>query len=328
MPVVLVLFCIALVVTFLGLFLTPRSQARPARDEYTVIPREKRMVGTSPKVGRARERWVDEVETGTGVIPLKVRANRTQERAQIPRPQAARPRVTKSASIALKGGLWGGMGSWKAVVPGLVAVVVLGFYLLNMSLPRPLLWVPAFFGASSAQATSASPTPTLQPLYGASQHLTRLNQLDSAQYRSMQEYNIWAYSACSAAAMTEVINAYGHKYRVTDILALESKINAITPELGLLSEAGIERTGTQFGFKTSWGHNLNLDQVIAAANRGTPVIVSFPPPIYPGGHIVVVRGGNANSVYLADSSRLNWTQLTRAGFLHYWRGFSAIMTPN
>jgi ABC-type bacteriocin/lantibiotic exporter with double-glycine peptidase domain len=155
----------------------------------------------------------------------------------------------------------------------------------------------------------------------------RLGQLDPAQYGSTQQYNTWAYSACSSASMTEVMNAYGHKYRITDILTVEARIHEITPELGLLEESGIQHTGEQFGFKTTWGHNLSLDQVIAAANHGTPVIVSFPPAKYAGGHILVVRGGNASTVYLADSSRLNWTQLTRARFMQLWGGFSAIMTP-
>ena len=44
----------------------------------------------------------------------------------------------------------------------------------------------------------------------ASQQLVRVSQLDPAQYSSSEEYNTWAYSACSAAAMTEVFNAYGH----------------------------------------------------------------------------------------------------------------------
>jgi hypothetical protein len=68
----------------------------------------------------------------------------------------------------------------------------------------------------------------------ASQQLERLSQLDSAQYASPDEYNTWAYSACSAASMTEVFNAYGHHYRVTDILKVEAQIGEITPAMGLL----------------------------------------------------------------------------------------------
>jgi predicted double-glycine peptidase len=128
--------------------------------------------------------------------------------------------------------------------------------------------------------------------------------------------------------MTEVINAYGHHYRVTDILSVEARIREITPQLGLLEDAGIARTVAQFGFKTAWGHNLSLDNIINIANHGRPVIVSFPPDRYAGGHLLVVTGGSGNYVNLADSSLYNRQSLTRAQFLHWWGGFSAIVTPN
>jgi hypothetical protein len=73
-------------------------------------------------------------------------------------------------------------------------------------------------------------------------HLVRLGQLDPGQYASVQEYHIWAYSTCSAAAMTEVANYYGGNYRITDILAVEYRIGEITPDQGLIEDAGIERT--------------------------------------------------------------------------------------
>src|SRR6266853_1192816 len=89
----------------------------------------------------------------------------------------------------------------------------------------------------------------------------------------------------------------------------------------------IQRTAAQFGFKTTWGHNLSLDQVIDIANHGRPVIVSFPPDRYAGGHLLVVTGGDANYVYLADSSLWNRHSLSRNQFLQWWEGFSAIVTP-
>ena len=127
--------------------------------------------------------------------------------------------------------------------------------------------------------------------------------------------------------MTEVINAYGHHYRVTDILKVESQIGEITPELGLVEEVGIARTVARFGFKTAWGHNLSLDNVIDIANHGRPVIVGWPPDRYAGGHLLVVTGGNSNYVYLADSSSYNYHSLSRHKFLSWWEGFSAIVTP-
>ena len=323
MPVVLVLFAIALVVTFIGVFLSPKSQPRPLRDDYAAAPRVKSVTrATSVSPAHARMRWA---EADDAVTPLKARASRTQ--VQAIRPQIASPLIASRASVhVIDAGLWGRLNSWKVIVPGLTTIFLLSFYLLNTTLSHPLLWSSVFFGPTSQPATPVSAPAS--PNYAASEHLARLGQLDPQQYRSMQEYSTWAYSACSAASMTEVINAYGHAYRITDILAIEAQIHEITPQDGLLEESGIQHTGAQFGFKTTWGHNLSLEQVIAAANRGTPVIVSFPPAKYAGGHILVVRGGNANVVYLADSSGLNWTQLTHARFMQLWGGFSAIMTPN
>lgn len=161
----------------------------------------------------------------------------------------------------------------------------------------------------------------------ASQQLVRISQLDPAQYNSPEEYNTWAYSACSAASMTEVFNAYGHLYRVTDILNVEAQIGEITPALGLLRPEGVEHTATQFGFKTTWGNAWSLDQVIETANRGNPVIVSFPPDRYDGGHILVVTGGNGTTVYLTDTSGWNRHSLSRVQFLQWWEGFAAVVTP-
>jgi predicted double-glycine peptidase len=161
----------------------------------------------------------------------------------------------------------------------------------------------------------------------ASQQLVRVSQLDPAQYNSPDEYNTWAYSACSAAAMTEVLNAYGFHYRVTDILKVEAQIGEISPAQGLLRPEGIEHTAAQFGFKTTWGNAWTLEQVIKAANHGNPVIVSFPPDRYDGGHILVVTGGNSATVYLADTSLWNRRALSREQFLQWWEGFAAVVTP-
>ena len=161
----------------------------------------------------------------------------------------------------------------------------------------------------------------------ASQQLVRLSQLDPNQYASSDEYNTWAYSACSAAAMTEVFNAYGHQYRITDILNREAQIGEITPAKGLLRPEGIENTAAQFGFKTNWGNSWTLDRVIETANHGNPVILSFPPDRYDGGHLLVVTGGNSGTVFLADSSGWNRRSLSSGQFLQWWEGFAAVVTP-
>ncbi len=161
----------------------------------------------------------------------------------------------------------------------------------------------------------------------ASQTLVRISQLDPAQYNSTDEYNIWAYSACSAAAMTEVFDAYGRHFRITDVLTVEARIGAITPQLGLLDPSGIQATAAQFGFKTTWSNSWDLDTIITIANGGKPVIVSFPPDRYDGGHLLVLLGGNSSVVYLADTSLWNHHVLSRTQFLNWWEGFGAVVTP-
>ncbi|RAQ95535.1 cysteine peptidase family C39 domain-containing protein [Thermogemmatispora tikiterensis] len=168
---------------------------------------------------------------------------------------------------------------------------------------------------------------TLPHGFNASRSLVRISQLDPAQYASQEEYDTWAYSACSAAAMTEVFNAYGRHYRISDVLHVEAALGQITPELGLVSPDGIAITAAHFVFRTEWGEHWSLEQLLAVANNGAPVIVSFPPDRYAGGHLLVVLGGDATSVYLADSSAWNRRVLSREQFLQWWGGYAAVVTP-
>jgi hypothetical protein len=163
----------------------------------------------------------------------------------------------------------------------------------------------------------------------ASQTISRIYQLDPTQYNSQEPYDTWAYSACSAAAMTEIINAYGHNYQIADILKVEADQKQITPELGLLyGESSVARTVASFGFSAHSLDNTSLDSVLATANSGTPVIIGFMDPVdFPTGHILVVKGGSGDTVDLVDSSKLNLKSMSRTSFLHYYDGFAVLVTP-
>lgn len=177
--------------------------------------------------------------------------------------------------------------------------------------------------ASFTRQSNASPPAQ------RSHTVLRISQLDPGQYTSQAEFQYWAYAACSAAAMTEIANAYGGHFRIHDILVVEERVREITQDLGLLHDGGIERTMAQppFNMRTTWGYDLSYQQVIAKANSGTPVIVSWPPSRYQGGHLVVVTGGNDSVVYLADSSIFNRHALSRAQFMRWWGGFFAVVRP-
>ncbi len=350
-PLLLVLLVVGLLVTMIGLLLTTRTKSQQEQAEY-LIPYTSSRISHSiaPRTGRMLEGYPSRRIRSIDPLPLpgkRVIDALPSGRQKIARPMPiARRRVVTpipayssqfdtghkirlaryiSASAVLEQlGLRrrGESVPLSVMVIGLISIVMLGIYALNFVLPHQ-----ALINLITFNLTNPIKTTTLPSNFDASQKLVRLSQLDPAQYNSTQEFQSWAYSACSTASMTEVFDSYGRHYRITDVLKVESQIGEITPQLGLLEDIGIQRTATRFGFNTQWGHNLSLDQIIAVANSGKPVIVSFPPDRYAGGHLLVVTGGNSNFVKLADSSLWNRKTLSRAQFLNWWEGFYAIVTP-
>ena len=185
-----------------------------------------------------------------------------------------------------------------------------------------------------ATSTAIPTTPTVIPYAIAPEVPVRLNQFDPLQYRDTDEYATWAESASSPAAMAEIINAYasdsGHTYRIADLLEEEIRQHQIAQQSGIVNgEVSIQKTVAKFGFQAHALHNPSLDDVLSVANGGTPVIIEFRDPHdFPGGHVLVMRGGNTHTIYLTDSSKLNLTSMPRSRFLStYWHGFAVVVTP-
>jgi hypothetical protein len=346
----LMLLVFAIVITIIGFFLSTRSKDQDQQPEYAIVRRSSRDIRSVP-IGRERVlepipsrriRSIDPIPLpGRHVVDAVPSAQRYIDR---PMPVAKRRvvdsmpvlydhltvgreiRISRytSASAVFEHLTWRNTKEsvpFSVIVIGLISIFILGIYALNFVLPHQALINLLLFNLNTPVKTTQTSN------FPASQNLVRLSQLDPAQYNSTQEFQLWAYSACSTASMTEVFDSYGRHFRITDVLKVEAQIGEITPQLGLLEDIGIQRTATRFGFKTTWGHNLTLDQIIAVANTGKPVIVSFPPDRYAGGHLLVVTGGNSNVVKLADSSLWNRKVLSRAQFLNWWEGFYAIVTP-
>jgi hypothetical protein len=366
------LFGVALMITLMGLYLSPRSQVTHTRD-MVYAPRAGERLRQGERVRCARSvsvvsvsssgsrKDIDSCRLPRGKVdipsPYESSGNALGGVPQIfakaickagmqgaasplpggrglcprippsPPPQAARRQgVALQKSVAHPAlGRW---PRWLAIIVGATTVFALCLFLF-VQMVFPGVAVLTHF------ATQVTPVVTQGPLSvdnlgtsNASQVITRIAQLDRSQYDSADEYDTWAYSACSVASMTEVINAYGHQYRLTDILKVEVSLGAISPELGLLEAKGIDRTMDHFGFRMVPLAKPSLDGVIAVANQGHPVFISFASSDYwPGGHILVVRGGTAQDVYLVDSSRLALATVSRDRFLSWWRGFAALAVP-
>lgn len=184
--------------------------------------------------------------------------------------------------------------------------------------------------AAVSKSSSTASTMRGRGTFNVAKALVRVDQTAPGSYRNEQEYQTWWPSACSAASMTEIINAYRQThYTISDILAVETAFQnpqVISAAAGLLYPEGIDRTMGYFGLVTTHQHDT-LDHLIATANAGTPVLVNFPPATWAGGHFLVVVGGNKQYVHLADSSKLNMQYMLRDRFQYYWQGFADTFTP-
>lgn len=303
----LTLLAIALTITVAGLLLSLKTSLSH-QQEVSYIARD----SVVRRTGMNRQRRI------------KRSVTRTERRSW----NGIFPSINLGAIFGIRAGA---QTPWLGILLILLALFGFSFFSLrslvfDTGVLVPSAWPDAAV-ASTPVASTSSAMQMLPETSGASKSLVRLSQLDPAQYSSQQEYDKWAYSACSAASMTEVINSYGNHYRITDILNVESRIGEITPELGLLEPVGIDHTVAQFGFKAVWLTKYSLDDIISVANKGTPVIIGFPPARWSGGHLLVMRGGNAQSIYLADSSRLNMQVMSRPTFLKYWAGFAVGVVP-
>src|SRR5437660_4629124 len=213
---------------------------------------------------------------------------------------------------------------------GLLVMLLLTFFVqdsLSGGAIQNLTKSLGFTFLSNGQPTDVR--PMAHPLPGtASVRLVRVDSAARDQYYTDYQSNVWSYSSCSGISMEEVMNAYGRHLIAADVLRGELNLGVWSVNLGLLREEGIAMTAATYGFDTSAGHSRTLQDIITIANRGAPVIVGVRDSYYyPGGHLFVVRGGDNQYVYLADSSPANFPRMTYAMFTNMWQGFSAVLTP-
>jgi len=323
MVILLSLLAISLLVTIAGLFLSSSREDLSQQQEESYMNRwraERHVRGRSYIVRR------DMLRSSATTMPVRARGYMPEQERRMRRNTFSLANAADFLSLRADQ-----QAQWLGILLLLLVLFGVLFSVRARMLDSNLVWSYAQAGISAPISAPAAPNTSSSTVAlgtsGASKALLRINQLDPGQYESQQDYNTWADSTCSAASMTEVINAYGHHYRIADILKVEAGLGEITPDLGLLEPKGIDRTVGKFGFKTMWFNSPSLDQVIAFANQGHPVIVSFPPSRWPGGHLLVVRGGDKSNVLLADSSSLNMQVMSRSKFMGYWEGFAVAVLP-
>jgi hypothetical protein len=151
---------------------------------------------------------------------------------------------------------------WVLCLIGAIGVLAVLFLVVG----QPVLLGYTIIGVLGVDDQNVTP----KKLVTASQALIRLNQTDPAQYLTQSQYREWYASSCSAAAMTMIINAHGHSYRIGDVLSAEIDLNVISPSQGLLRPDGIDKTAERFGFTTQTLSQPTLQQVLDIANAVMP----------------------------------------------------------
>lgn len=176
---------------------------------------------------------------------------------------------------------------------------------------------------NSSQAYGDNIQPDFQPIpFSASARIVRVDSATRGQYYTDYQYQVWSYSSCSGISMEEVLNSYGRHYIAADILQVEQNMGIWDTYDGLTGgEKGMARLAAYYGFQTSATPPRTLQSLILTANKGFPVIIGSP------GHIMVIKGGDADFVYVVDSSPANRTIMTHDQFMNFWDGFSVLVTP-
>jgi hypothetical protein len=163
-------------------------------------------------------------------------------------------------------------------------------------------------------------------------------------YDSYSQFLGWKGAACSAAALSEVLTAWGVQHatigKVIDALNSGSQPN-ISPNLGLLTSNGFQYAASQFGYH-AYLHtyslpseeNLSYQQLLSITNTdGIPVIVNVRISwgyysFFDGGHFLVVTGGDAQGLQIVDSSTYYIHYLQKDVFYSMYTGVTAFIVPN
>jgi hypothetical protein len=202
----------------------------------------------------------------------------------------------------------------KSMVGPIIGVFII---IVALSYMLPGSKLPSFI-TNGSQFSSLHQSPGQQSSSNA-----RIDQTDRAQYASDQEYSTWHLSSCSAASMAYVLNTSGGHYLLHDVLQAEIQQGQISSYAGLLyGFDSVAKTVQALGYHATAVPG-GIDGIVGMANGSNPVIVSMQNSDWPSGHILVVVGGDTNTLQVVDSWTTNKTSISRSDFSSQWTGLAA-----
>jgi peptidase C39-like protein len=140
------------------------------------------------------------------------------------------------------------------------------------------------------------------------QPMTQMRRVDL--YDSRAQFDQWAGAACSAATLAEVLTSYGLPHMTIGRMIRELGPD-ISPNWGLLNYNAFNKVAAKYGLRADVyleQNPLSYKQMLYLTNSlGIPVVVNMRATtgyyrFLSGGHILVMTGGDYNTIRLTDSS--------------------------
>ncbi|HEU5441272.1 MAG TPA: C39 family peptidase [Ktedonobacterales bacterium] len=234
-------------------------------------------------------------------------------------PARARVRVDTRALVHSAASPWNGARFVLALMAVALALVSAHARMGEPSQPLMMHW-SAGLGFSDAATVASKVRPETQIV-------------QSELYDSYQQFLDWKGAACSAAATSEILTAWGVKGatigRVIDLMGTDISQNG-----GLISEDGFQRAASHFGYRADIRHDLSYKQILYLTNYlSVPVIVNVRISygyyhFFDTGHFLVVTGGDDQGVSIVDSSTYYIHYLPLGVFFSMFTGRTALIVPS
>jgi hypothetical protein len=222
-----------------------------------------------------------------------------------------------------------------ALNPGLrKGSLLTGLALLLLAGLGGLASSPTALGVNWASlAWQATPTPSPVPRVATAQVQAFYQGDPNVGWDSQQQYQTWWPSACSPAALTMNLRAWGTQVGIGPVLDHLIALQAISPAQGLLDANALSQVAREYGYQALTFWSWTKQQVADVIAQGVPVMVdvvdTHRQTRYPGlyvGHWLVVVGVAADGVVeVKDSSGYHIQALTPDEFHILFTGIGVVV---
>lgn len=151
-------------------------------------------------------------------------------------------------------------------------------------------------------------------------------------YDTYAQFQEWGGAACSAAALSEVLTAYGVR-SATIGHEIDELGKYIDPNWGLLNRHAFAIVAAKHGLRADESNSWTYNQLVYVTQQlGIPVIVNVRISygyysFFSGGHFLVVVGGDSQGLAIVDSSEYYIHYLPKDVFYQMFTGYSAAIAP-